>query len=95
MQNNLIFNQEVFLIREEENQFDKHAIAVYIDYTYENSTNRVKLGYIPKDENYILSKFLDNEYEFKAFLVTINDAEFNQSNFNYTLKVEIYFKKLN
>lgn len=93
-QNNLVINQEVFCVREKENKFDKHAIAVYID-DANNSTDQIKLGYIPQNENYILSKLLDNNYYFKAFLTTINDNEINQSNFNYALKVDIYIEKSN
>lgn len=93
LQTNLILNQEVFLTREKDNKFDKHAIALYIDYHYEGETNRIQLGYIPKHENYMLSKLLDNGYSFKAFLTMINSKEFNLSNFNYALKVSFYFIK--
>lgn len=53
------------LIREKDNKYDKHAIAVYI--------NEAKLGFIPRENNYVLSKLLDaNMGNIHAKVVEVN-----------------------
>ena len=42
------------LVREETNRFDPHAVAIY----YED----YKLGFVPRGENEMISKFLDLGY---------------------------------
>ena len=42
------------LVRERENRFDPHAVAIY----YED----YKLGFIPRGENELIAKFLDLGY---------------------------------
>lgn len=42
------------LVREEENKFDPHAVAIY----YED----YKLGYVPRSDNVMISQFLDLGY---------------------------------
>jgi hypothetical protein len=42
------------LVRERENRFDPHAVAIYF--------NEHKLGFIPRDENELIAKFLDLGY---------------------------------
>jgi hypothetical protein len=54
---------ELRLEREADNKFDPYAVAVYF--------NEYKLGYIPRDENREISKFLDMGYK-AIFEVRIN-----------------------
>ena len=42
------------LVRERENRFDPHAVAIYF--------NEHKLGFIPRGENELIAKFLDLGY---------------------------------
>jgi len=93
----LQLNQEVFLVREPKNEFDKHAIAIYILYKYSDATraSKVKIGYIGKHENYILSKLLDNGCELKSKLSKISDKAIDNEDFNNALTVDIFMKKSN
>ena len=54
------------LVREEDNQFDPYAVAIY----YKD----LKLGFIPRDSNYEISKYLDmgwdDLYEVRVTRVT-------------------------
>lgn len=50
--NSLKPQNPVELQREPENKFDKYAIAVY----YQNK----KIGFVPRDENKLLARILDN-----------------------------------
>ena len=43
------------LVREEDNQFDPYAVAIY----YKD----LKLGFIPRDSNHEISKYLDMGWE--------------------------------
>lgn len=86
----LIKNQEVFLKREPQNKFDKHAIALFIDFQNDGKFEPKKIGYIGKHENYMLSKLLDNQFEMKAFLTHISEKELDKANYNYALKISIY-----
>lgn len=45
-------NDPLVLMREPNNQFDEHAISVY-------TTGGLKLGYLPKNNNLILSRLMD------------------------------------
>lgn len=45
-------NDPLVLMREPDNKFDEHAISVY-------TTNGLKLGYLPKNNNLILSRLMD------------------------------------
>ncbi len=91
----LKLNQEVFLVREPNNEFDKHAIAIFIKDKIGGSlkSHKVKLGYIGKHENYILSKLLDNGYELKSMLSKISEKQIDNSNYNEALTIEIFMKK--
>ena len=42
------------LVRESENRFDPNAVAIYLD--------DYKLGFVPRDENELIAKFLDLGY---------------------------------
>lgn len=42
------------LVRERENRFDPHAVAIYF--------NEHKLGFIPRGENELIAKFMDLGY---------------------------------
>ena len=43
------------LVRERENRFDPHAVAIYY--------GEYKLGFIPRGENELIAKFMDLGYE--------------------------------
>ena len=43
------------LVRERENRFDPNAVAIYLD--------DYKLGFVPRDENELIAKFLDLGYD--------------------------------
>lgn len=49
----------VQLVRDENNHHDAEAIAVMYQRDADNPDDVYHLGYIPSDENYFLSKFLD------------------------------------
>lgn len=68
----LAINQPLILEREDKNAFDKKAIAIYA----EINSEKTKLGYIAKQDNYMLSKMLDNGFKFKTYLKTINENYF-------------------
>ena len=93
----LQINQEVFFEREPKNEFDKHAIAVYIINKSEGGfqSHKVKLGYIGKHENYILCKLLDNSIKMKSMLSKISDKAIDNSNYNEALTIEIFMEKNN
>lgn len=85
-------NQKVFLKREPTNQFDKHAIEVLI----ESENNKlIKIGYIAKNENYLLSKLLDNQFNLIAFITEINESVINDNDFLSSIQIEIYMGKSN
>lgn len=86
-------NEEVFLVRQPKNEFDKHAIALFIDYNDGCETYQEQIGYISQNENYMLSKLLDQQYELKAFLTKINDKELDNKSYNFALELTIYMKK--
>jgi HIRAN domain len=91
----LQLNQEVFLVREPNNEFDKHAIAVCIMYKSEEGfpSHKVKIGYIGMHENYMLCKLMDNGFKLKSILSKISEKAINDSNYNDALTIEIYLKK--
>jgi hypothetical protein len=45
----------ITLVREEDNKFDPYAVSIYY--------NDFKLGFVPRDENELLSKFLEMGYD--------------------------------
>ena len=51
---NLRAGQELMLLREEDNRYDPQAVAIYF--------GDFKLGYIPRENNSMVSKFLDLGY---------------------------------
>lgn len=56
------------LKREEENRFDNYAIAIYY--------GEAKLGFIPRDQNHELSKFLEQGYDiFEARIQRVSPEE--------------------
>lgn len=61
--NELKIGTELALVREEENKFDPYAVAIY----YGES----KIGFIPRDKNHEISKFLELGYT-KMFEPRIN-----------------------
>ena len=91
----LKINQAVFLEREIDNSYDKHAIAIYVDFQSkpESDEMRMKIGYIGKHENYILSKLMDNGFAPIAFLSKINEKALDAAEYSHALVIEIYLKK--
>lgn len=67
----LRFGDRLQLEREPRNHHDKNAIAVY-------TTDSVKLGYIPKSENYALAKIMDSGSQPPAHIVEKNLGDFDQ-----------------
>ncbi len=61
--NKLKIGTELTLVREEENKFDPYAVAIYL--------GEFKLGFIPRNENHQISKFLEMGYS-NLFEVRIN-----------------------
>ena len=49
--NDLKIGTELILLREKDNAFDPYAVAIYY--------NEAKLGFIPRNENHDISKFLE------------------------------------
>ena len=49
--NELKIGTELTLVREEDNRFDPYAVAIYYDES--------KLGFIPRNQNHEISKFLE------------------------------------
>jgi hypothetical protein len=66
--NQLKIGQQVKLVVEPTNQFDKNAVAIYLD---DN-----KLGYLPRSCNREVSKVLNAGYSiFSAFIQAVNPEE--------------------
>lgn len=51
---NLRVGSQLRLVRERENKFDPHAVAIYY--------GEYKLGFIPRGENELIAKFMDLGY---------------------------------
>lgn len=55
--------EEVFLVRDDKNEYDNHAVAVTLDNPYLNMLHEFDmtniLGYIPKQENKAVATILD------------------------------------
>ncbi len=60
--------QQLRILREPENAYDKLAIAIWF--------NEYKLGYIAKKDNQVLSKLLDGHYELIAEIASMKKDKF-------------------
>lgn len=91
----LEFNQEVFLVREPENKYDQKAVALFVNINLNKTNNtpeKTKIGYIGKQENEVIAKLLDNNYQLKAILSSISEKEWDKSNYDYILKITVYME---
>lgn len=77
--NDIIENDVILLKREPENSFDKRAIALY----YKN----LKIGYIPKVKNEVISKLMDAGKQFSAKII-----EKEKDDDSLALKLEVFMK---
>ena len=84
----MVFNQlkvgtELRLVREDENPYDKNAVAVFYEDTH--------IGYIPHSENAELAKFLDLGYAdiFETYVQAIDPA----ADLEHQVEVIIYIKR--
>lgn len=93
LETELKINEEVFLVRQPENEYDKHAIALFVNYDDGNETYKTQIGYISQNENYMLSKLLDEQFELRAFLTKINEKDLDNRNYNFALEITIFMKK--
>lgn len=91
----LEFNQEVFLEREPDNKYDQKAVALFVHINLNKTNNtpeKTKIGYIGKQENEVIAKLLDNNYQLKAILSSISEKEWDKSNYDYILKITVYME---
>lgn len=71
-------NDPLILMREADNEADKHAIAVY-------TTNGLKLGYLPREHNLILSRLMD-----EGHLLTGKTKQFHWDGKSLYLIVKVF-----
>jgi len=84
----MVFNQlkvgtELRLVREDENPYDKNAVAIFYGETH--------IGYIPKHGSDVLAKFLDLGYAdiFETHIQAIDPA----ADLEHQVEVIIYIKR--
>lgn len=77
--NDIMENDVISLKREPENSFDKRAIALY----YKN----LKIGYIPKVKNEVISKLMDAGKQFSAKII-----EKEKDDDSLALKLQVFMK---
>jgi hypothetical protein len=74
----LIPNQNLTLIREPENKYDKNAIAVYSEYG--------QVGYIAKEINEDLAASIDNGENYKCIVIKVTGS--SRTNYGVVIRVE-------
>lgn len=86
--------QEVVLVRERKNQYDKNAVAIALKGDYDgNSDNfdfRFILGYIPKSENVEIAKMLDMGWD-EVFYATLSTVK-TYGRINDRLRISIFIR---
>ena len=82
--NKLKIGTELKLVRETENRYEPEAVAIYFQES--------KIGFIPRSENNIISKFIDQGYA-DAFEVRCNRI-LPEAAPNHQVGVVIFLKKL-
>jgi len=65
--NNFKINDEVQLIREPNNKYDRNAIAIY--------WNKLKIGFIPRSKNLIIKNLIDGGQNLYSCINQINKEE--------------------
>lgn len=80
----LIVNQELFLIRERDNIYDKHAILVV-------DKNDNDIGYIPKVINKKYSKLYDQGIVFESYLYSVSGG----GNYNFGVTIAVTYEEEN
>jgi hypothetical protein len=78
----LIIGEKLTLKRESNNEYDKYAVSVY------NQSN-VKLGYIPRNNNKIIAKLMDEDLLIYYSSLNSKNSDYNHIN----LEISIYFFK--
>ena len=77
--------KRVELIREAKNEFDKHAILVRL--------NGEKIGYVPRKDNYVLSKLMDGGKHLYGVIESFGvDEVYEGYEFKF-INVEIYLNE--
>lgn len=70
-------NDPLILLREKENEHDKHAIAVL-------TPNGVKLGYIPREHNRVFSRMIDGG---NLLFARVKESNWNGKELNLVVKI--------
>ena len=76
----LRIGEEIILIREPNNHYDKNAVAVY-------NLDKKQLGYIPKNLAFEISNKLENKCNYKCIVKHVAGG----NNYNYGAAIEINF----
>lgn len=86
--------QEVSLVRERKNKYDKNAVAIALADDYDGDPDNfdfdIILGYVPKTENEEISKMLDMGWE-DVFYTTLSTVK-THGNINDRLRISIFIK---
>jgi hypothetical protein len=80
VKNKLVKNESLLLKRQADNEYDKLAVAVYI--------NDVQIGHIPRRKNEMLARLMDSG---KQFIAKIKNAE-TAGPSEYEIEIEVFLK---
>ena len=86
--------QEVALVRERKNKYDKNAVAIALKDDYDGDSDNFDfdfiLGYVPKSENEEIAKMLDMGWE-DVFYTTLSTVK-THGNINDRLRISIFIR---
>lgn len=86
---------EVVLVREKRNKYDKNAVAVALESDYDGDPEDFDfsfiLGYVPREENEEIAKMLDMGWE-DAFYTTLSTVR-HEGKLSERLRISIYLKE--
>lgn len=86
--------QEVALVRDRKNKYDKNAVAIALADDYDGDPDDFDfdfiLGYVPKTENAVIAKMLDMGWE-DAFYTTLSTVK-HHGNINDRLRISIFIQ---
>lgn len=89
--------QEVALVRERKNKYDKNAVAIALKDDYDGDLDNFDfdfiLGYVPRSENEEIAKMLDMGWE-DVFYSTLSTVK-NHGNINDRLRISIFIRDKN
>ncbi len=92
--NELEVGQEVALVREHKNKYDKNAVAIALKDDYDGDPDNFDfdfiLGYIPKSENEEIAKMLDMGWD-DVFIADLSMVK-PYGNINNRLRVAVYIR---